>query len=178
VEQSCLLSVLQGVGQQSFFQPSVVRESLSESVCPFFDYQHRRCQKPKGLWSFFVFPSRAKYVKFFDWMGGGYTDPRMDIWFEHMLDVVELGSVKVNGVPQQRELMTSEELQSVTMPVLIMGSGKPIVYKDPQAFADAARAALPHAEVEIVPDAGHGLNMEKPDYVNGRTLEFLAANYR
>ena len=45
----------------------------------------------KGFWEFAFFPSRAKYVKFFDWMGGGYTDPQMEVWFEHMLDVVELG---------------------------------------------------------------------------------------
>lgn len=132
----------------------------------------------KGLWSFFILPSRSKYVKFFDWIGGGYTDPEMDVWFEHLLDVVEFGTAKVNSVPQQRDLMKPGDFASVTMPVLIMGSGKPIVYKDPEAFAAAARVALPHAEVEIVPDAGHGLNMEKPDDVNRRTLEFLAANYR
>lgn len=60
------------------------------------------------------------------------------------------------------------------MPVLILAGGKPILYKDPQEFAAAAQAALPQAEVDVVEGAGHGLNMEKPDLVNGKLLEFLA----
>lgn len=131
----------------------------------------------KGLWYFMVFPNREKYGDFFHWMGGGYKDAKVDIWFEHMLDVIEYGSVGMMDVPQHR-VYSPEELTMVTMPVLILAGGKPIIYKDPEAFAAAASAALPHAEIEIVPDTGHSLNMEKAGEVNRRILRFLDTYYR
>ena len=130
----------------------------------------------KGFWSFAVFPSRAKYAEFFDWLGGGYNDPQTEIWFEHMLDVIEYGSVGMFDVPQHR-IYGSEELTMVTMPVLVMAGGKPILYKDPQEFAAAAARALPHAEIEIVPGTGHSLNVEKAEQVNARMTRFLSENY-
>jgi pimeloyl-ACP methyl ester carboxylesterase len=131
----------------------------------------------KGFWSFAVFPNRAKYARFFDWLGGGYDDPQTEIWFEHMLDVIEYGSVGMFDVPQHR-IYSSEELTMVIMPVLVMAGGKPILYKDPHEFAAAAARALPHAEIEIVPGTGHSLNMEKADQVNARMTRFLSENYR
>lgn len=130
----------------------------------------------KGFWSFAVFPNRSKYTKFFDWLGGGYSDPSMDIWFEHMLDVIEHGSVGMFDIPQHR-IYTAEELTMVTMPVLVMAGGKPILYKDPAKFAAAAAAALPHAAIEIVPDTGHSMNVEKAAEVNARVLRFLRDRY-
>lgn len=125
----------------------------------------------RGFWSFVAFPNRANYTSFFQWLGGGYTDPAMEVWFEHLLDVIEFGTASMATMP--RHLYRPEELQAVTMPVLILAGGKPILYKDPQKFADAAKAALPQAEVIVVEGAGHGLNMEKPDLVNSRMLAFL-----
>ena len=130
----------------------------------------------KGFRYFAFFPNREKYGKFFDWMGGGYSDPRLDVWFEHMLDVIEYGSVGMMDVPQHR-VYSPGELTMVTMPVLVLAGGKPIIYKDPEDFAEKARAALPHVEVEIVPGTGHSLNMEKAKVVNTRIMRFLDENY-
>lgn len=131
----------------------------------------------KGLWYFTIFPSREKYVKFFEWMGGGYSDPRQDIWFGHMLDVIEYGSVGMMDVPQHR-VYTPDELEMIKMPVLVLAGAKPIIYKDPEAFTAAAANALPHAEIELIADTGHGLNMERPAEVNKRMLDFLEKEYR
>ena len=130
----------------------------------------------KGFRYFMCFPNRKKYAEFFDWMGGGYSDPEVDIWFEHMLDVIEYGSVGMMDVPQHR-VYSPEELDMVTMPVLVLAGSKPIIYKDPQKFAANTRRALPHAEVELVADTGHSLNMEKPAQVNSRVLQFLEEHY-
>lgn len=126
----------------------------------------------KGFRYFMFFPNRKKYEKFFTWIGGGYTDPKMEIWFEHMLDVIEFGSVKMFDVPQHR-IYSREELRMINMPVLIMAGGKPILYDNPEEFKSNALQALPHAKVVIVPDAGHGLNMEKPRVVNCQIIRFL-----
>ena len=109
-------------------------------------------------------------------MGGGYRDPQADIWVEHMLDVIEYGSVGMFDIPQHR-IYTADELTTVTMPVLIMAGGKPILYKRPEDFVQAAAEALPHAEIEIVPGTGHSLNVEKADVVNARIVRFLSDSY-
>ncbi len=129
----------------------------------------------KGFRHFMFFPNRKKYEKFFDWMGGGYTDPKLDIWFEHMLDVIEYGSVSMFDVPQHR-IYEPEELEMIKMPVLVMAGGLPIIYDNPKEFKTKAQKAIPHAEVIIVPGAGHGLNMEKPEIVNKKMIEFLNRN--
>lgn len=126
----------------------------------------------KGFWNFMFFPNRKKYRRFFAWMGGGFSSPRSDIWLEHMLDVIEFGSVGMFDIPQHR-IYYAKDLKMVTMPVLIMAGGKPIVYKDPRAFANAAARALPHAEIEIIPETGHSLNVEKADVVNAKMVDFL-----
>jgi pimeloyl-ACP methyl ester carboxylesterase len=130
----------------------------------------------RGMWTYVVFPNRAKYAKFFHWLGGGYTDPQVEIVFEHMLDVAEYGSVSLFDVPRPM-IYSSEELTMVTMPVLVMAGGKPILYKNPEKFAAAAAEALPHAKIEIIPCAGHMLNAEKATEVNGRMTRFLSENY-
>lgn len=129
----------------------------------------------KGFKYFMFFPNRNKYSKFLDWLGGGYTDPDLLLWREHMLDVIEFGSTKMFDVPQHR-IFKPEELTMIKIPVLIMAGGKPILYGDPEEFKTNAKNALPHAKVIIVPDAGHGLNMEKPEYVNRQIFEFLENN--
>ena len=130
----------------------------------------------RGIRDFAFFPNRDKYRRFFDWMGGGYSDEKSDLWLEHMLDVIEFGSVGMFDIPQHR-IYTQEDLKDITMPVLITAGGKPIVYKSPQAFADAAAAALPKAQIEIIPDTGHSLNVEKSSEVNAKILQFLTSNY-
>lgn len=129
----------------------------------------------KGFKYFMFFPNRTKYAKFLDWLGGGYSNEQMDIWTEHMLDVIEFGSTKMFDVPQHR-IYNPEELTMIDMPVLIMAGGKPILYDDPEEFKKNALNSIPHAKVVIVPDAGHGLNMEKPDYVNSQIIEFIESN--
>ena len=61
------------------------------------------------------------------------------------------------------------------MPVLIMAGGKPILYKNLEEFKANALHALPRSKVEIIPDAGHGLNMEKPEVVNQKIIGFLSS---
>ena len=131
----------------------------------------------RGLWTFALFQNRAKYARFYNWMGGDYSGPQAEIMIEHLLDVTEYGSVSVFEIPQPG-IYSPEELTMVTMPVLVMASGKPILYKNPREFAAAAARALPHAEIEIVPGAGHFLNAEKADQVNARMIRFFSENYR
>ena len=131
----------------------------------------------RGFWSFAFFPNRKKYKKFFDWLGGGFNDRKSDIWLEHMLDVIEYGSVGIFDIPQHK-IYKREDLSEVVMPILILAGGKPIIYKDPHYFASSAAKALPHAEIKIIPDSGHSLNVEKSGIVNTSIIRFLSDYYQ
>lgn len=130
----------------------------------------------KGFWSFAFFPNRKEYHKFFNWMGGGFSSPKSDIWLEHMLDVIEYGSVGMFDIPQHR-IYHAEDLTMVVMPVLIIAGGTPIIYKDPHALAAAAAKVLPHAEIEIIPETGHSLNIERSSVVNAKMVDFLHKHF-
>lgn len=129
----------------------------------------------KGFKAFVFFPSREKYARFFQWMGGGYSDPNMDLWFEHLLNAIEFTTAKISRVPQG--LFNKEEFSRMKMPVQVLAAGKPIIYKSPEQFSKAVKESLPHGEMHIIPDAGHALNMEKPEEVNTLMLDFLKRHY-
>ena len=70
------------------------------------------------------------------------------------------------------DVFTCDELRGVRARALILVGEKEIIY-DPKAALDRARALIPDVETELVPDAGHLLNMERAELVSSRTLELL-----
>jgi pimeloyl-ACP methyl ester carboxylesterase len=46
---------------------------------------------------------------------------------------------------------------------------------NPPEALERARRTIPNLEGEIIPQAGHFLNMEQPESVNARILKFLMA---
>lgn len=65
-----------------------------------------------------------------------------------------------------------EELHQIRQPVLLL-IGDQDRLNHPRAL-ERARQTIPHLEAQIIPQAGHFLNMEQPASVNARVLEFLA----
>ncbi len=64
------------------------------------------------------------------------------------------------------------ELAAVSAPTLIIMAEHDVPTIE---HAEAMRRALPDARLEVVPDATHGLPMEKPEVVAGLVLDFLGA---
>ena len=69
-------------------------------------------------------------------------------------------------------VFTSSELAGIPSPLYLLLGEKEVVY-DPRSAAARARRVMPKASVEIVPNAGHLLMMERPEFVNRRILTFL-----
>ena len=69
-------------------------------------------------------------------------------------------------------VFTECELGGIFAPVYLLFGEKEVCY-NPCSAADRARRVMPNATVEIVPNAGHMLVMERPDFVNQRILQFL-----
>ncbi|MCE2454064.1 MAG: alpha/beta hydrolase, partial [Nitrospinae bacterium] len=65
-------------------------------------------------------------------------------------------------------------LPACSMPLLILwGDADVIAYPTPEKRRSACQKAAPHAEVDIIPDAGHMAQWEQPDIFNERVLKFL-----
>jgi pimeloyl-ACP methyl ester carboxylesterase len=69
-------------------------------------------------------------------------------------------------------VFADSQLAGISAPVYLLLGEKEVCY-NPAAAAKRARRVMPHASVEILPDAGHLLVMERPDTVNQRLLAFL-----
>ena len=98
-----------------------------------------------------------------------------------------LGVYSPNAVPAIKQMMTTtdfrynmylppvytdEELRQVKTPTLLLLGEHEIIY-DLQAALNRAVNLIAHIETAIIPGAGHALNIDQPDMVNSRILDFL-----
>lgn len=65
-----------------------------------------------------------------------------------------------------------EDLQRIKVPALLSIGNNEVIYKPNRVFAKA-KQFIPHIRILSVPGAGHALNLEKPDYINQKMLDFL-----
>ncbi|MGY0465745.1 alpha/beta fold hydrolase [Kitasatospora sp. cg17-2] len=80
---------------------------------------------------------------------------------------------KPNNRPAARPF-TDEELGSIRLPVLVLLGRRSALLRPRQVLARVT-ALVPGVRAEIVERAGHGLNLERPELVNERLLEFVDA---
>lgn len=77
---------------------------------------------------------------------------------------------------QERAVMpsvfTDTELAAVEIPVLVVIGDKELIY-DPHKALERARLTMPTVETELVPGAGHLLNIERADQIDQRLLALL-----
>lgn len=65
-----------------------------------------------------------------------------------------------------------ERLNGIKVPALILaGELNPKIYHD---WADIQKKYIPNSKKEIIPNAGHALNIENPEMVNELVLKFLS----
>jgi pimeloyl-ACP methyl ester carboxylesterase len=69
---------------------------------------------------------------------------------------------------------TDQELAAVRVPALVLVGSRSALLR-PRRVLERVTACIPGVRAEIVPGAGHGLNLERPELVNGRLLEFVAS---
>jgi pimeloyl-ACP methyl ester carboxylesterase len=69
-------------------------------------------------------------------------------------------------------IFNKEELRRICNPVLMLIGDQDRL--NPPEVIDKAKKSIYHIESEIIPDAGHFLSMEQPDFVNSRILNFLS----
>jgi pimeloyl-ACP methyl ester carboxylesterase len=75
----------------------------------------------------------------------------------------------------QPPTLTDADLQRVSVPTLLLLGDREVVY-DYRVAARRASAQIPGVKVQVLPGAGHALNIDQPDVVNGSLLAFLLPN--
>jgi pimeloyl-ACP methyl ester carboxylesterase len=66
---------------------------------------------------------------------------------------------------------SDEELRHISHPILLLIGDQDRL--NPPKALERARQTIRQLESEVIPHAGHFLNMEQPEYVNARILKFL-----
>lgn len=92
---------------------------------------------------------------------------------EHLDPVMIVARTWRTRRPPARPLK-DDELRSIRVPVQVLIAGRSSLLRPKHALA-RARRLIPDVRAEIVPGAGHGLSLERPDLVNQRILNFIDA---
>jgi pimeloyl-ACP methyl ester carboxylesterase len=67
-----------------------------------------------------------------------------------------------------------QDLPGIAVPTLVIVGREDVI--TPPTDAETLRAAIPGAEIAIIPDAGHMSPIEQPDAVNSAIRSWLAAS--
>jgi len=92
--------------------------------------------------------------------------------FIHLMEMVTRYCLPATMFPT---VYTDEELKQIDLPALLLiGAGEKIY--NPKKAIDRAQRWMPDLTAEIIPNAGHTLNMEQPEIINARILDFLKSD--
>jgi pimeloyl-ACP methyl ester carboxylesterase len=70
--------------------------------------------------------------------------------------------------------ISSRRLRMIKAPTLVFLGGRDGLVGPPAAAASRARRNIIGCEVEVLPDAGHVMSVDEPDFVAKRSIEFLS----
>ncbi|MFF2484263.1 alpha/beta fold hydrolase [Paenibacillus sp. NPDC058071] len=84
------------------------------------------------------------------------------------------GSLSLRVAPS---VFSDEELHRLTMPVLLLLGDQEVISDAPSAFERATGLAGLDLKVEMISGAGHMMNLERPDVVNSKLIQFLKSNH-
>ncbi|HYI20480.1 MAG TPA: alpha/beta hydrolase [Solirubrobacteraceae bacterium] len=111
-----------------------------------------------------------------------------DLWLPSLVSddaaparVAELRAVVEDAHPEGLRLMARSlaetdlrpALGQIDVPVLLLWGGRDV--RSPLAVAEALRRAMPHAELVVIPGAGHVANVERPEEFTAAVRRFCSA---
>jgi pimeloyl-ACP methyl ester carboxylesterase len=92
--------------------------------------------------------------------------------FIHLMEMVTRYCLPALMFPT---VYSDEELKRIELPALLLiGAGEKIY--NPKKAISRAQRLMPDFTAEIIPGVGHTLNMEQPETINARILEFLSSD--
>jgi pimeloyl-ACP methyl ester carboxylesterase len=81
----------------------------------------------------------------------------------------DLAAPQAHPIPPGRTRTT----RTITAPALLFLGGQDAAVGSATAAASRARGTIARCQIEILPKAGHLMIFDEPDFIGGRTAEFL-----
>ncbi|NOH02740.1 MAG: alpha/beta hydrolase [Chloroflexi bacterium] len=120
------------------------------------------------LWSVFLFPTQSNIERTIHWALGENSSVRA------AADFIATGARNFSTYKVAPPLpVLDDQLRKIKTPMLLMLGERDNVIGNALEIAKRARRFIPHVTVDILPNTGHMMNTEKPEYVNARILSFL-----
>jgi len=116
-----------------------------------------------------LFPSRGRVDGVLRWLSakGQVVDERLA---EQMFQAGKHFRFPKGGI--YPTVFSDDELMSLSLPTMLLIGEREVIY-DPRAALERAVKLIPGIRAELIPNAGHLLNMEQADLINQRMMEFL-----
>ncbi len=121
------------------------------------------------LWKVFLFPTQTNIDKITQWALGDH--PAVRAAFADFISTGAKDTSKFRLVPPLP--IPAAQLRKIKAPTLLMLGERDNPIGNAEEVAKRAKRFIPHVEVDILPNIGHMMNTEMPDYVNSRFLDFL-----
>jgi len=121
------------------------------------------------LWSVLLFPTQSNLDKIIRWALG--DNPSV---YEAFGDYMKIGVNSRSKIRMALPLSVSDDRQrNIKQPTLLMLGECNHPIGNAKEVANRAIRLIHQVQVEIVPNAGHMMSIENPDFVNARILRFL-----
>jgi pimeloyl-ACP methyl ester carboxylesterase len=131
----------------------------------------------KELWFWIIknllFPSDSNRMKCLSWFNAGRPFLINNDYTELQILGMKDRRVKMTAL---MHLFSDEELQRITMPVLLLIGSKEVVTKV-EEVKERAEKLIRNLTFRIIDGASHTLSLDKPEIVNPLILDFLDKNY-
>lgn len=117
--------------------------------------------------------SREGVEKFIKWIFGKRFNVHSFV-FEQLVAAMKWVDTNKKSLPKENGfpyVFTDKELQSIKTPILLLLGEEEVMYNPLEAYTRVK--TLTNITVEMVEGVGHLMNMESPEYLNKRVLEFL-----
>lgn len=121
------------------------------------------------LWKVFLFPTQANIDQITQWALGDHPAVRAAF-----ADFIARGAKDASKFRLAPPLpIPAAQLRNIKSPALLMLGEHDNPIGNANEVAKRAKRLIPHVEVEIIPNTGHMMSTEKPEFVNAHVLSFL-----
>lgn len=121
------------------------------------------------LWSVLLFPTQSNIERTIQWALG--DDPQVHATFADFMRMGIDSRTRLRVAPPLT--LSDNQLRKINLPTLLMLGECDNVIGNAREVGNRAKRLIPGVQVEIIPDAGHMMSTEKPEFVNARILSFL-----
>jgi pimeloyl-ACP methyl ester carboxylesterase len=115
-----------------------------------------------------LLPFKSRIEGFLKWMTAEGNE-QLNAYRDQFILAMGLGRSKLSIMPS---VFSDDELKSIEKLALLLVGDHEVIYNGPRVI-ERAKQLMPNVQTELVPNCGHGVAMEQPEFVNSRILQFL-----